>query len=126
MSGRDIRDYRDLDVWQTARELAVSIYDLTRQLPKEERFGLVSQMRRAAVSIAANIAEGNGRMHRGEYAHFVSIARGSAAELECLLDITRTLGLVSVQDCAAALELIGRVLRMLFKLYHKLAQNPSH
>ena len=123
MNETDARDYRDLDVWQVARGLAIAVYQVTQSFPKEEQFGLVSQMRRGAVSVAANIAEGNGRFHRNDYARFVSIARGSVTELECLLDIAGELGMAPERDLAAAHEMATRVSQMLFRLYHKLADH---
>lgn len=77
-----IKNYRDLEVWKQSMELTVQIYDLTVMLPGHEQFGLVSQMRRAAVSIPSNIAEGHSRKGKKEYAHHASIAKGSLAELE--------------------------------------------
>jgi four helix bundle protein len=81
MSGK-IRSYKDLGVWQKSVDLADRCYIATRAFPTEERFGLSSQIRRAAVSIPANIAEGNGRSGSREYLHHLSIARGSLYELE--------------------------------------------
>ena len=77
-----VRQYRDLIVWRKSLELAKLCYMLTKSFPKDERFGMTSQIRRAAASIPANIAEGNARAHTKEYLHHLSIARGSLAELE--------------------------------------------
>jgi four helix bundle protein len=77
-----LQSYRGLEVWQQAMQTVEEIYRQTSLLPKEELFGLISQMRRAATSIPANIAEGYGRLHRKEYLHHLSIARGSLMELE--------------------------------------------
>lgn len=82
-----MESYRELDVWQEARKLCNTVYDAVEQLPQEELYGLSSQMRRAVVSIASNIAEGAGRGSRRDYLHFVYIARGSAYELETQLII---------------------------------------
>ena len=71
-----IRHYRDLEVWQKAMDLVEQVYRLAKALPPEERYGLTSQIQRAAVSIPANIAEGHGRLHRGDYVHHLSMARG--------------------------------------------------
>src|SRR5437867_575031 len=79
---KPIRDYKDLHVRQKAMELAKQIYLLTSQFPSEEKFGLVSQMRRAAVSVPSNIAEGQARNTTGEYVQFLSQAEGSSAELD--------------------------------------------
>lgn len=85
------QDYRELKVWQKAAELTVLIYKLTSSFPKSERYGLSSQMRRASVSIASNIAEGRGRMNGGEFRQFLSIARGSACELLTQIHVARSL-----------------------------------
>ena len=77
-----IRSYRDLKVWERAMDLVVASYKLTELLPKSEAYGLVPQMRRAAVSTPANIAEGHGREHLGDYLHHLSVANGSLMELE--------------------------------------------
>ncbi|HLS80399.1 MAG TPA: four helix bundle protein [Steroidobacter sp.] len=79
---REISSHKDLIVWQKSVVLASKVYALTRALPSEERFGLTQQLRRAAVSIASNIAEGSARKNRGEFIQFLHIARGSLAELE--------------------------------------------
>ena len=90
-----IQTYRDLDVWKAAMDLVAQVYVLTRTFPSEEKFGLTSQMQRAAVSIPANIAEGHGRKYTGDYVRHVSIARGSLTELETHLLIAVRLGYVS-------------------------------
>jgi len=76
------RSYRDLLVWQKAKALAVRIYESTEQFPKAETYGLTSQIRRAAVSVPSNIAEGQGRLTPGEFLHFLGQARGSLLELD--------------------------------------------
>jgi four helix bundle protein len=81
------RSYRELFVWQKAKALAVRVYRETEHFPNREAYGLTSQMRRSAVSIASNIAEGQGRLTRGEFRHFLGIARGSLLELETQLAI---------------------------------------
>jgi four helix bundle protein len=86
--------YKDLIVWQRAIDLVEKIYQITRRFPHEELYGLVSQLRRAAVSIASNIAEGQGRMSPGEFRQFVGHARGSALEVETQLIIAARLGFV--------------------------------
>jgi four helix bundle protein len=79
------RSFRDLIVWQRAIELAINIYSVTKAFPKEETFGMASQLRRASVSIPSNIAEGNDRITGGEFKHFLGMARGSAAEVQTQL-----------------------------------------
>jgi len=89
-----LQSYRDLEVWQVAMDLVEATYILTRQYPKEERYGLTSQTQRAAVSVPANISEGYGRTHRGDYKRFLSIARGSLCELETHFTIAVRLGYI--------------------------------
>lgn len=85
------RSHRDLKVWRISLDLTETLYRVTGDWPKHEQYGLVSQVRRAAVSVPANIAEGAGRRTPGEFAHFIGIARGSLAELETLLIIAHRL-----------------------------------
>lgn len=87
-----MRDYRNLDIWKRAHGLVLSVYRHTDGFPSDERFGLTAQMRRAAISIPTNIAEGAGRATRPDYARFLSMAGGSLNELECHLEIAAGLG----------------------------------
>lgn len=103
--------YRDLLVWQKARGLAKDIYVLTRSFPRHETFGLVSQMRRSALSIACNIAEGQGRWTRPDYRHFLLMARGSAFELETQIIIAADIGYIGDSD--ALIERTSEIARML-------------
>ncbi len=90
--------YRDLTAWKVAMTFVLAIYRATRSFPRDELFGLVSQLRRAAVSIPSNIAEGYGRNSTRELHQFVGMARGSLAEVETQLDISRELGYLSAGD----------------------------
>ncbi|KPJ75170.1 MAG: hypothetical protein AMS14_04125 [Planctomycetes bacterium DG_20] len=90
--GGNIKTYRDLVAWQKAISLAEIVYGATRDFPETERFGLVSQMRRAAVSVPANIAEGHGRGRKAEFRRFLGIARGSLFELQTHAELARRLG----------------------------------
>jgi four helix bundle protein len=113
-----VRSYRDLVVWQRGMSVAISVYELTRPFPTEEKFGLVNQMRRAAVSIPSNIAEGHARARTVEYCRFLSIAMGSVAELETQLLLCKDLGFASASDVdelLEQLETLGRMLRGLYK-----------
>src|ERR1700677_673204 len=83
--------FRDLTVWQRSMQLTVAIYRLTQEFPREEIYGLTSQIRRAAVSLPSNIAEGHGRLNKGEYRQFLGIARASNFELQTQLQIAREL-----------------------------------
>ncbi len=84
----EVKSHRALEAWQSGMDLTVEVYRLTRKLPAEERFGLTGQARRAAASVPANIAEGHGRWTTGEFLQFLSISRGSLAELETHLELT--------------------------------------
>ncbi|MBT8215307.1 MAG: four helix bundle protein [Acidimicrobiia bacterium] len=113
-------NYRDLTVWNAARALAVSCYRSTQDFPRAEEYGLTSQIRRAAVSIAANIAEGTQRGSDRELIRFVRIARGSAAELETLLELAGEVGLLTPQHATSLLDRTGDVGRMLSGLARSL------
>ena len=115
------RSYRDLLVWQKGIHLAKLLYPLTATLPAEERFGLVSQIRRAAVSVPSNIAEGQARHTTGEFIQFISHAEGSVAELDTQLYLSVELGLVAPEQATPSFELIGDLRRMLNALRHRLA-----
>ena len=115
-----MRNYRDLRVWEDAHELTLSIYRVTQLFPKEERFGLISQIRRASSSIGANLAEGCGRRSDGEMARFVQIAMGSGAELSYHLLLARDLGLVSKASFEPLRSDLSEVMRMLSSLSQKL------
>jgi four helix bundle protein len=107
------QSYRDLVVWQKSIELAKQLYQLTSRFPIEEKFGLISQMRRAAVSVPSNIAEGQARNTTGEFIQFISHAEGSAAELDTQLLLSVELGLVKQTDASASFALIEEIRRML-------------
>jgi len=93
-----IRDYRDLIVWKEAMDIAESVYSLTRRFPREEAFGMTSQMRRCAASIPANIAEGFGRAQRRTFIQFLRIAQGSLKELETHAALCARVGLLAMDD----------------------------
>ncbi|HAG10052.1 MAG TPA: four helix bundle protein [Desulfotomaculum sp.] len=112
--------YRDLIVWQKAMELTVMIYSLVKKLPKEEIYALSDQMRRAAVSIPSNIAEGQERNTNREFIQFLAIAQGSKAELETQLLICVKVGYLADSDISEAKELIREIGKMLSVLITKL------
>ena len=116
----EIKSYRDLTVWKKSMRLALATYHVTQKLPREERYGLTSQVRRAAVSVAANIAEGHGRSHRGDYLHHLSIARGSVRELETHLYLIRGLRYGDRQEVRVTLLLCDEIARMLTALMRTL------
>lgn len=114
-----IRTFRDLLVWQKAIQLAKSVYKITRPFPREERFGLTNQVRRAAVSVSSNIAEGHARQGR-EFPHFLSIARGSTAEVESQLYLAAELGFTTHEAVEPVMLLAGEIHRMAASLAEKL------
>jgi four helix bundle protein len=115
-----VRSYRDLLVWQRAMDLVVESYQVGKLFPKSETYGLTGQLQRAAVSIAANIAEGHGREHLGDYLHHLSIATGSVMEVETHLLIAQRLSYVGDADVKPALEMSAEVSRMLSGLTKRL------
>ncbi len=115
-----IRSYKDLVVWQKAFKLALDLYKVTKKFPREELYGLVSQMRRAAFSIPSNIAEGYARNSTGEYKQFLKIAYASGAELETQLLIARETKLLSPEDFENLNDLLTEVMKMLNSLIGKL------
>lgn len=119
-----VTNYRDLIVWQRAMDMTVVLYRLTAEFPPEERYGLASQLRRAGVSVASNIAEGYGRSSRGEYRHILGIARGSNLEVQTQLCLARRLSLGDAGAIEAAENLSIEIGKMLVVLMRKLATNP--
>jgi four helix bundle protein len=118
------QSFRELQVWQKAMQLSVAIYRLTREFPREELYGLTGQLRRAAVSVPSNIAEGHGRMSNREFKHFLSIARGSVCELQTQLEIARLLGLGSDNAIEEAERLSHEVGKMIFAFLGSLKSQP--
>jgi four helix bundle protein len=108
-----VQSYRDLLVWQRAIEMTLAVYRLTAEFPREEIYGLASQLRRAAVSVASNIAEGYGRPSRGEYRQFLGHARGSNLEIQTQLVISKSLGMVDVKKVDVADGLLTVMMRRL-------------
>jgi four helix bundle protein len=118
LSKATVQSYRDLVVWQTAMALAEDCYRLTAAFPREEMFGLTSQIRRAAASIPANIAEGHGREMTGSFIQSLRIAQGSTKELETHLLLAQRIGLVGADTVKATLgrcEEVGKMLRALIR-----------
>lgn len=118
--GMGISTHRDLIAWQKSMQLVEQVYKLSRPFPKEEIYGLTSQLRRAAVSVPANIAEGHGRATRKDYASFVAIAKGSLLETGTLLEIAQRLGYASADILEAPLALAGELERILSTLHKRL------
>ncbi len=114
-----IKSYKDLIVWKKSIELVVEIFALTAKFPKSELYGIISQMRRAAISIPSNIAEGHGRRSIKDYTHFYSFAYGSALELETQIIIAKRLGFIIEQDYIKADQLLEEILKMLNTMVFK-------
>ena len=111
------KPHKKLDVWKLSMDLSQAIYRLTAGYPNEEKFGLVSQMRRAAVSIPSNIAEGAARSSNNEFRHFLSIARSSLSELDTQLDLSQQLGYITEQSREEIDIPLSRIDKMLYALY---------
>ena len=112
--------YADLEVWQASMELAVQVYALTAQFPKAETYGLISQLRRAAVSVASNIAEGKGRASDRELVQFLCHSRGSVFEIETQVGIAERLGYAEGEACTAIREQTSRIGQMINGLIRSL------
>lgn len=112
-----MKNFRDLKVWEKSHKVALRVYELTTNFPKEEVYGLVTQMRRSASSIPTNIAEGCGRGSDSQFAYFLNIALGSASELEYQIISSNDLRFVSDGNCQIILDELIEVKKMLSKLY---------
>jgi len=117
--------HKELIVWQKAHKLTLEVYLATKSFPKEETYGITSQLRRAALSVAANIAEGGARRSRKEFAQFVSLARGSASEVAYLLLVAKDLGYLSNERYLHLSDGYDHVSRMLTRLLKALSHESS-
>ena len=115
-----VKDFHELKVWQKAHQLTLEVYQTTATFPREERYGLTSQLRRCSASIPANLAEGCGRNGDAEFARFCSIAMGSASELEYHLLLAKDLKLISPKDLTELSQRATELKRMLTALFQKL------
>jgi four helix bundle protein len=118
------QSFRELQVWQKAMQLTIAIYQLTRSFPRDELYGLTGQLRRAAISVPSNIAEGHGRLSNREFTQFLSIARGSLRELQTLLEIAQALGFGTVKAIEDAERLSHEVGKMIFAFLGSLKTQP--
>ena len=116
----DIKSYKDLTVWQKAYKLSLQIYKITKNFPKDELYGLTSQMRRAAVSVPSNISEGYCRQRRLEYIQFLQFAFASGAEIETQLLIAHDLSYISEEEFKRVESLLQEVMKMLNTLIRKI------
>jgi four helix bundle protein len=126
-SAAPAQSFRELVVWQRSMELATTIYRLTSGFPKEEMYGLTSQLRRSAVSVPSNIAEGQGRLSSGEFRQFLSVARGSNFELQTQLQIARTMNFGDsklIDEAEGLSHEVGKMIHaILEKISHRSTEN---
>lgn len=115
-----IKNFKDLDVWKLGKEIVLDIYKATKEFPREELYGLTTQMRRAAISIPSNISEGFNRYHNKEYRQFLYVALGSCAELETQVEVSFDLGYLNGVIRDGILEKLDHESRMLRNLIKKL------
>jgi four helix bundle protein len=115
-----IRSYKDLLIWQKSMDLVEMIYGITVRLPSQEQWGLTSQMRRAAISVPSNIAEGYGRQATGEYRHHLTFARGSLLELETQILLCQRLGYFKKDETNTLLDEVQTISKMLSSLISKI------
>jgi four helix bundle protein len=115
-SRRPIRSHRDLVAWQKAMDLAVAVYEISKQFPRQEMYGLTSQITRAAASVPANIAEGHARGSAKDYANFIAVAKGSLMETETFLMLSVRLGYLTDSCAEPVLHLITEISKMLTAL----------
>lgn len=120
-----VQSYRELQVWQKSMALTLLVYRVTQPFPREEQYGLTSQIRRAAVSIPANIAEGYGRLNRKEYVQFLGIAQGSNCEAQTLVEIAQGLGFGDVEKLREIYAQSNEISKMLFRLITSL-RSPAN
>ena len=115
--------HRDLKVWRKSMDLVVACYRLTKLFPDQEKYGLVSQLQRAAVSVPSNIAEGHGRKYTNDYLRFLSIANGSLMEVETQIQIAQRLNFINSEECTTILNQTSQISRMLSGLKAALKRN---
>ena len=120
-----MHDFKSLRIWQDAMSLTKDVYLSTAQFPASEKYGLISQINRAAVSIPSNIAEGSGRGSDKEFTHFLSIALGSAYELETQLLLAQSVGFVGPNQLPELLALVQKIQRMINKFKDRLKNTPK-
>lgn len=115
-----MHNYKEMKIWQKARKLVKEVYKISKKLPKEELYGLTSQIRRAVISVPANIAEGAGRGTDRDFCHFLDIARGSLFELDTLLILSSDLEYVSEEELNPVFESINEIIKMMVSFQSRL------
>lgn len=120
-----MKDFRDLRLWRKAHDMTLRVYQVSRDFPKEEVYGLTSQLRRASVSVSANLAEGCGRGSNLDFARFLQMAMGSASETEYHLLLSHDLGYLDVENYKELNGVVQEIKRMLASLIAKLRSNTS-
>ncbi|MEQ8904673.1 four helix bundle protein [Ekhidna sp.] len=115
-----MNNFRELKVWQRAIDLATLIYSLTKSFPESEKYGLTSQLQRAAISVSSNIAEGSGRQTKPDFKHFLSIALGSLYEIESQLVVSQKLNYISEEAVNTAISEVTEIQKMIYSLRSKL------
>lgn len=115
-----MHNYKEIKIWQNARGLVNAVYRISEKLPKEELYGLTSQIRRAVVSVPANIAEGAGRGTDRDFSHFLDIAKGSLFELETLLILSNDLGLLLEEELESIFNSINEIIKMMVSFQNRL------
>ena len=120
----EVKSYRNLIVWQKSIEVCTLIYRLTQDFPRDETFGITSQLKRAAISVPTNISEGHSRNSKKEYRHFVGIARCTLAEVETLITLTKNLQFTSENKITEITDLCTEIGKMLTSLNRKLQSPP--
>lgn len=121
----EIRTHKDLKVWQKSIELVISVYELTKQYPKEELYAITNQIRRCVTSIPANIAEDSGRKNKAEFMQFLYISLGSASELETFLIISEKLHYITSEEYANSSNALNEIIRMTCGLINSLKINNT-
>ena len=119
-----MQPFTELKVWQRSHLLVLQLYRMTREFPTDERFGLTSQLRRAATSVATNIAEGSRRQHRQDFARFLNIAEGSLGEVEYLVMLSHELGYLDEETTRPLIDEANEIARMLHALRRKVESEP--
>ncbi|CAG5076989.1 four helix bundle protein [Parvicella tangerina] len=115
-----MNNFKELNVWKEAISMASEVYSFCKRLPQEEKFGIISQIQRSSVSVSSNIAEGAGRNNKGEFYHFLGIARGSASETMSLLYLCIEVGFSNESELTDLIDKIDKIQNMIFRLQQSL------